>query len=397
MRASLIVAAGGSGERFKNGLANAKSSFSGASKLFFPLAGRPLLAHSLEAFQKFSQIRETLLAVPPDSQPQIQDLIRKAKWNKIRCIAGGKTRAESVLKALEKTDPKNEWVMVHDGARPFVSEKALEKILKSCDKADGVILAKKVVPTIKECDERGWVRRTVDRSSLFEAETPQLVRRSVLKKAYRENSNWLQATDEASLLESIGAKVKVVTHEDWNPKITIFRDLELAEAFLRKGAVVTRNGFGRDTHRLVAGRKLWLGGVHIPFEKGALGHSDGDALLHAVTDAILGAIGAGDIGEWFSDKNPKFKNIQSGKILRAVLDEALKRGWQPEHVDTVIILERPKLGPIKKKIQSSLAALLGLEEEAVSIKAKTAEGLGPQGEGHAISSEALITLKRKFS
>ncbi len=154
-----------------------------------------------------------------------------------------------------------------------------------------------------------------------------------------------------------------------------------------------RVGIGYDIHALVKGRRLMLGGVEIPYPKGLLGHSDGDALLHAVSDAVLGAIGAGDIGEWFSDKNPKTKNIASSKILRAVLDDAAKRGWKIEHLDSVILLEKPKLGEMKKKIRANLAALLGLEEEAVSVKAKTAEGLGPEGEGLAVTCEALVTVR----
>ena len=137
-----------------------------------------------------------------------------------------------------------------------------------------------------------------------------------------------------------------------------------------------------------------MGGIRISFEKGPLGHSDGDALLHAVTDAILGAIGAGDIGDWFSDRDPKFKNIASSKILEKALEEIAKKGWRVRNVDTVIILERPKLGTYKKLIRENLAKLLELAPEEVSIKAKTAEGLGPEGEGLAVTCEALVTMKR---
>jgi 2-C-methyl-D-erythritol 2,4-cyclodiphosphate synthase len=152
-------------------------------------------------------------------------------------------------------------------------------------------------------------------------------------------------------------------------------------------------GFGRDTHRLVLGRKFYLGGVRIPFEKGAIGHSDGDALLHALSDAILGGVGAGDIGEWFSDKNPRYKNIRSEIILKKVLSEAKKRGWAPFHVDTVVILERPRLTAYKPAIRKKMAGLLELEETSVSVKAKTQEGLGPEGQGLAVTCEVIVTLR----
>ena len=156
-----------------------------------------------------------------------------------------------------------------------------------------------------------------------------------------------------------------------------------------------RIGLGRDTHRLVAGRKFYLGGVRIPFEKGALGHSDGDALLHAAADALLGAVGSGDIGEWFSDRNPRFKGLRSEKILKTVLEEVRRKGWAPACLDTVILLEKPRLGPHKKVIRAHLAKLLGLAEDCVSVKAKTLEGLGPEGQGLAVTCEALVTLMNR--
>jgi 2-C-methyl-D-erythritol 2,4-cyclodiphosphate synthase len=218
-------------------------------------------------------------------------------------------------------------------------------------------------------------------------------------KAYRENPNAFLATDESSLVESVGGQMKVHPHSGWNVKVTTPEDLKLAEGLLSVGATrrvapTIKIGFGRDTHRLVKGRKLYLGGVHIPFEKGALGHSDGDALLHAVADAILGATGSGDIGEWFSDKSPRFKGIRSEKILRKVLEEARQRGWVPQQMDSVITLERPRLGNRKKEIRKKLARMTGLPEASISIKAKTAEGLGPEGEGLAVTCEALAVLKQ---
>ncbi len=403
MRVSLIVAAGGSGTRFKPPSPGVKTKQEQPSKIFFSLGSRPVLAHSLSLFQSFPEIEETVIAAPKESLGAVEKLVRANQWRKVKVVQGGATRAESVWKALQNTKARNEWVMVHDGARPFISKAVLKDIFREAPNADGVIAAKKVVPTIKEAGEDKRILRTVDRTSLYEAETPQLVRRRMLKKAFQVLPGAFKATDEASMLEALKANVKVVTHEDWNPKITTFKDLELAEAYLSaKGGSASggnpsffwRTGFGRDTHRLVPKRKFLLGGIRIPFEKGPLGHSDGDALLHAVCDAMLGAAGAGDIGGWFSDRDPKFKNIPSARMLTEILKGVAEKGWKPEHLDTVIILEKPKLMPYKQKIRANIAKLLGVKEENVSIKAKTAEGLGPEGEGKAITCEALITMKR---
>lgn len=400
MRTSLIVAAGGSGSRFRQSLVRDTalgkktskdfSRQSGLSKLFFPLAGRPLLAHSIDVFQKYPQIRETIFAVPPESKKILEDLIRCFKWRAVKVVNGGRTRAQSVRNGLRKADRKSDWIMVHDGARPFVAEDALRKLFREAPRADGVILAKKMVPTIKQTDAAGEVVKTIDRANLYEAQTPQLVRRAILEKAY-QSPRALQATDEAALLESVNARVRVVAHEGWNPKITTAQDLELARAFLGEDSEI-RTGFGRDTHRLVRGRKFFLGGVRLPFERGPLGHSDGDALLHAIADAILGATGAGDLGEWFSDQDKRYKNIRSEKMLKAILQSL--GGWQIQHIDTIIILERPRLGPYKKRMRRKISELFHLPEDAVSVKAKTAEGLGPEGEGRAVSCEAIVTVRR---
>ncbi|MDP3919684.1 MAG: 2-C-methyl-D-erythritol 2,4-cyclodiphosphate synthase [Candidatus Omnitrophota bacterium] len=401
MRASLIVAAGGSGLRFLKGLRSKGARFrkKPVSKIFFPLQGRSVLARSLTPFTEIPFIREIILAVPPNSVKDVKKLLQRGDFHGVKLVAGGATRAASVLSALNKANRRHDWIIVHDAARPFVRPQAIRKLFASVRDTDGAILGKRVVPTIKRVTStRRVIESTVDRSHLFEAETPQLVRRSVLLRAYRDNPNALRATDEASLLESIGAKVKVVPHEGWNPKITTVEDLELAEAVLAKQYPdETRVGFGRDTHRLVAGRKFYLGGIRISAEAGPLGHSDGDALLHAVIDAILGVTGEGDIGDWFSDKTKKWKGIRSAKMLQAVLRKSTELGWKVMHVDTVISLERPRLGKMKLVIKKKLAGLLGIERGRVSIKAKSSEGLGAIGEGLAIHCEAVVSMRKAGS
>ena len=411
MNVSLIIAAGGAGKRFGSpqSAGDPPTPFGGKkrdkkgrlSKLFFDLGGRPLLAQTLESFRGIPQIREIIMAVPRGAEKWVKvRVLNGHSGPPIRLVRGGATRAESVWKALLRASPRNEWVLVHDGARPFPPKKEMVEMLRRgtvCPApTDGFILARPVVPTLKRVTQGGQIVGTVDRSSLFEAETPQLMRRSTLLKAYRENPHAFLATDESSLVEFLGGRVKVLPHSGWNVKVTTPEDLRLAEVYYGRGPspMPMAVGFGRDTHRLVRGRKLYLGGVRVPSEKGALGHSDGDALLHAVSDAILGAIGQGDIGEWFSDKNPRYKDIRSERILKKVLAEAAERHWTLSHVDTVIVLEKPRLGPLKKIIRQKIATLLHLTPEAVSIKAKTLEGLGPEGEGLAVTCEAIVTMRR---
>ena len=397
MNVSLIIAAGGSSQRFLKG----RQSREKFSKLFLSLGEKPLLRHTLESFYGIPKIREIVLAVPAGTEGWIKTHVLNSHGGaSVRIVRGGKTRAESVWKALSKTSQTNDWVLVHDGARPFPPRDEIKEMLRKPPKEDGVILARAVVPTLKRANPQGKILGTVDRSNLFEAETPQLVRRSVLIKAYRQNPEALKATDESSLVEAIGGRMKVKVHTDWNVKVTTPRDLDIARVHLKRGQTPFRSltpfciGLGRDTHRLIEGRKFYLGGVWIPFTKGAFGHSDGDALLHAVSDAILGSVSSGDIGEWFSDRKKKFKNIRSTKILQTVLSEASQKGWEPAQVDSVITLEKPQLGGLKKKIGKNLAKLLNLPVDSVSVKAKTAEGLGPEGEGLAVTCEAIVLMRK---
>ena len=400
MRVSLIIPAAGLGSRFNQSLVRSdKTVASSRSKLLYQLDGEPVLLRTLRAFSKIPEIRETIVAISPEMRPEVKTWKRSLRGTKIRWILGGKTRAGSVWNALKKTSSRSDWIMVHDGARPLVTPDAIRQVLKAGKGWEGVILARKVVPTIKKVlTEDGHIRETVDRGVLYEAETPQLVRREVILKAYKQNPKAFEATDEAGLLEAIGARVRVTAHGDWNPKLTTLPDLMLAKAMTEKNSSTeVRVGIGFDTHRLVKGRKFYLGGIAIPSPKGALGHSDGDALLHAIADAILGAIGAGDIGEWFSDRDPKFKNIRSTKILGVILAEAKRQGWQPYHVDTNIILQSPKLYAHKPRIRKSVAQCLGLPEKDISIKARTREGLGPEGEGLAVTCEAVVSMRKVIS
>lgn len=392
MTIGLVVAAGGSSSRFHKSASKSRAKLP-ESKLYLPLGGKPVLVRSLEVFENLSEISRAVVTVPKGQETFVRSLFKKHGLKKPEVVRGGDTRAQSVQNGMKALGKSADWIMVHDGARPLVTSDSVRKLFAESFGTDGVLLAKKVVPTLKEAREDRVVVKTVDRTKLFEAETPQMIRREILEKAYKLPESSL-ATDEASLAESVNAKLKLVVHDTWNPKITTVQDYDLAQKFWEANIITTRTGFGRDIHKLVPGRKMILGGVRIPFDKGPLGHSDGDALLHAITDAVLGTMGAGDIGDWFSDKDPKHKNIASTKILKAVMDEAAKKGFTPLHVDTVIVLERPKLGSYKQEMKKTIAKLLNLPLENVSIKAKTAEGFGPEGQGLAVSCEAVVTVRK---
>ena len=372
MRVGLVVAAGGSSSRFQKSASKSKVKLP-ESKLYLPLGGKPILVRALEVFENLSEISRSVVTVPKGQERFVRTLFKNYGLKKPIVVRGGQTRAQSVKNGMKALGRSSDWIMVHDGARPLITQSLIRKLFSESAGMDGVLLAKKVVPTLKEAGQDHVVTKTLDRTNIFEAETPQMIRREILEKSYRLPES-LKATDEASLAEAVNAKLKLVVHESWNPKITTMQDYDLAQKFWDSQKITTRTGFGRDIHKLVAGRKMILGGVKIPFEKGPLGHSDGDAVLHAITDAVLGTMGAGDIGDWFSDKDPKHKNISSTQILKAVMAKAKKMGITPVHVDTVIVLERPKLGAYKQKMKQMISKLLGLPLENVSIKAKTADG-----------------------
>lgn len=394
MRVSLIITAAGSSSRFTKTLPTKAASFKATSKLFFELGGIPVLERTIMAFRNIPGISEVCVTVSPGAEKESKAWGETKGFKKIKWIAGGKTRAESVFNALKKTSPKSAWVMVHDGARPLIKKETIKRLLKKASAYDGLLLAKSVVPTLKKVSATGSrVEGTVDRASLAEAETPQIVRRQVLLNAYQRVPNSLSFTDESGLVEAAGGKMGVLLHTDWNPKLTHYADYELAEAKMNSAGEI-RIGNGYDIHRLVQGRKLWIGGVRIPFEKGSLGHSDGDALLHSITDAVLGALGLGDIGDWFSDRDPKYKGIQSSKLLTEVLQKAASLGWKPFQLDANVILEKPKLGPIKLKLRQSLVKLLDLPLERISIKARTYEGLPPIGTGEAWACQSIVIMKK---
>ncbi len=289
-----------------------------------------------------------------------------------------------------------EIVLVHDAARPFVTSEVISRAIEGAVAHGAAIVAVPVSDTVKRVGVAdGVIVETLPREEIFLAQTPQAFRRDVLGAAIAAGRDADSVTDEAMLAERAGHRVHVVTGDPANVKITTAADLDRARdrAQTTVGAV-GRVGVGYDLHRLVEGRPLVLGGVTVPAERGAEGHSDADVVCHAVTDAILGAARAGDIGQHYPDTDPRWKGASSVVLLKESVALVRGRGLAVENVDVVVILERPKIGPYRDAIQSGLADALGIDATRVSVKGKTNEGVDAVGRGEAIAAHAVALLKR---
>jgi 2-C-methyl-D-erythritol 4-phosphate cytidylyltransferase/2-C-methyl-D-erythritol 2,4-cyclodiphosphate synthase len=325
-------------------------------------------------------------------------------------VAGGARRQDSVANAFRAAGDRADVIVIHDAARPFASADLIARTIAAAAEDGAALAALPARDTVKQ-GERGLVRATLPRESIFLAQTPQAFRRDVLRDALAHGDG-SDATDEATLAERAGHRVRIVDGEASNIKITTPEDLMLAEAIAeaRNDAIAEarddamahtsslpartgRAGIGYDLHRLVEGRPLILGGVTIPFERGLAGHSDADAVCHAITDAILGAAAAGDIGRHFPDTDGQWKDASSLDLLRRAVAVITERGMVVGNVDVTVIAERPKLTPHIDAMRANIAGTLGIAIDRVSIKGKTNEGVGELGRGEAIAVHAVALLR----
>ena len=382
MNAAAIIVAAGSGTRM------------GRPKQFLPLLGRPVVEWSLRAFEELPGVKEIALVL---TKEDIREHRARFISSRIKLVEGGSTRMGSVRNGLAALSKKTDVIAVHDGARPLITKDLLTAVIQEAGRSGAALLAVPVKDTLKNVDGKElWISQTPDRSSHWLAQTPQCYRREILEEALNQFSKDALATDESQLVERAGHRVKVVPSAYENIKITTPEDLEVAEAFLLKRfpsmKPENRTGFGFDIHKLIKGRDLWLAGVKIPHSKGLLGHSDGDAVLHATCDAALGAAGLGEIGQMFPPENPKIKGIPSREIVAEVLKRLERAGASLVHLDATIVAEEPKMKPHYASMLKSLASLWHLEAGRVSLKAKSHEGLGDIGKGQAISCYAVATI-----
>jgi 2-C-methyl-D-erythritol 4-phosphate cytidylyltransferase/2-C-methyl-D-erythritol 2,4-cyclodiphosphate synthase len=381
MHVTAIIAAGGSGSRVGGPV----------PKQFLQLGVDTILQRSLAAFLDHPQVNDVIVAMP--QQMQMKGLVEGERLGKLRLVRGGARRQDSVANAFDAVELSSDVVLVHDAARPFVSAEVITRAIRAASELGAAIVALPVTDTVKQVTMEAGQRviaGTIPRESIYLAQTPQAFRREILAEAVALGRGGAAATDEAALAELAGIPVHIVEGEVENVKITTASDLDRARA--RTPAIVGRSGLGYDLHRLVEGRPLIIGGVTIPFDKGALGHSDADVACHAATDAILGAASMGDIGSHFPDTDPKWKGASSIDLLRQAAVMVREAGFRIVNLDVAVILERPKIAPHVKAIREGLANAMAVPVDQVSVKGKTNEGVDAVGRGEAIAAHAVATL-----
>ena len=389
MHVSAIIAAGGRGTRLGGD----------RPKQFLFLGGRPVLQRSVDAFVLSDRIADVVVALPRDLVDDVPDYLRGCA-KPVEVVEGGGRRQDSVANAFARVAGRSDVVVIHDAARPLVSADLIRRTVDAAVEYGAAIAALPATDTVKRGDAGGIIVETLPRGEIFLAQTPQAFRVGVLRDALVLASRSADATDEAALAEQAGHRVRLVDGDPRNLKITDAADLEMAERLINApvrspvDATTLRIGNGYDLHRLVSGRRLILGGVIIPFEKGLDGHSDSDAVCHAVTDAILGAAAAGDIGRHFPDTDAAWKDADSLALLGRAARIVVGAGFSVVNVDVVVIAERPKLAPYIDVMRANLARVLGVAADRVSVKGKTNEGVDSTGAGASIAVHAVALVSR---
>jgi 2-C-methyl-D-erythritol 4-phosphate cytidylyltransferase/2-C-methyl-D-erythritol 2,4-cyclodiphosphate synthase len=377
-----LVVAAGRGERF------------GAEtpKQYAPLAGRALLQHSLDTLAGHPGIAAVRAVIHPNDRSHYDRAA--AGLELLEPVHGGTSRQESVRQGLESLESlAPDRVLIHDGARPLLPGDVIDRVLSGLDRAPGAIAALPLNDTLKR-GATGRITGTVQRDALCRAQTPQGFHYPAILAAHRALAAQGGLTDDAAVAEAAGLDVLLVEGAAENIKVTTPDDLAYAETLLigSAAALETRTGSGFDVHRFGPGDHLNICGVRIAHERALLGHSDADVGLHAVTDAVLGAFSAGDIGQHFPPSDPQWRGADSGQFLRHACELLAGRRGRLVHVDVTLICEAPKLAPYRAAMVKRLAALLRVAPDRVSVKATTTEGLGFTGRGEGIAAQAIATL-----
>ncbi len=376
-------------------------------KQYAEVAGRPVIAHTLAALNAVERIAATLVVLAPEDrefEAAVPGFGGERRWL-ARC--GGATRAQSVAEGLAELVRRgagpDDWVLVHDAARCLIRAEWIDRLIDACiDDPVGGLLAVPVADTLK-VEREGRVAATVERSGRWAAQTPQMFRLGLLRAALAAASP--AVTDESSAVEAAGHAPKLVAAPLENFKLTWPEDFALAERLLARTESTNTNmtsdalnlciGEGWDTHALVEGRPLVLGGVTIAHSHGLLGHSDADALCHSITDALFGAAGLGDIGRHFPDTDPRFRGADSIALLREAAQRVRAAGFAIGNVDATVIAQAPRLAPHIDAMRSRLADALSIDAARVNVKAKTAEKMGPVGRRESIEARAVCLLQRR--
>ncbi len=364
-------------------------------KQFHLLAGTPILVHTVRAFLDNDYIGRVVVVVPSAWVAETKVLFDRYAITgaDLTIVAGGVRRQDSVQAGLKALDNDTVIVLVHDGARPLVTREVIDRCYLSALQNGAAIAAVPVKDTLKRGDGAGRVTGTIDRTGLWQAQTPQAIRKDLLEKAFRLNGD-ADVTDESSLLEKVAIPVTLVEGAETNIKITRPEDLFLAEKIVQQQIQPKlRIGHGYDAHRFAENRKLVLGGITIPHSHGLAGHSDADVLTHALCDALLGALGLGDIGHHFPDSDEKFAGIYSISLLDHVVALAQKHGYGIANADITLICQAPRLAPYLDRMKELLGRTCNIDSGLLNIKATTTEKMGFTGRKEGISCHAVVLLQ----
>lgn len=383
LKAAAIILAGGAGTRM------------GADKQYMRIGSMPMIERTTDIFLKSGLFSTIIVALSPDNVREHENYFRKLG---VQVAPAGITRMGSLSNSFKFVPEDVDVVAVHDGARPFVKPELIKNCLKKAAKEKASVPAVPVKDTIKTIsDNPEFVGQTLDRKQLMAAQTPQCYRRDLLKEILAAASKKLDYSDESQVLETLGVSPAFVLSDYNNIKITTPEDLTVAQAIVAdeegySHTAICRSGFGYDIHRLVEGRPLRLAGVKIEHNKGLLGHSDGDAVLHAVCDALLGSIGAGEIGIFFPPTDITIMGISSLEIAAKTMEILEENRAKIVNIDVTIVAEEPKMKPNYKIMRESLASIFKMKLQDVSVKAKSHEGLGEVGQAKALECYATVSV-----
>ena len=379
MRFQAVVVAAGSGSR------------AGVEKPWVALGGVPVLRWSVRALQD-AGAGDVVVVVGPHRLTDAADaLAGLTGW---RAVEGGATRTESVMRGLAALDLRPDTpVLIHDSARPFLERVVIDRLVEALGDADGAVPALPAVDSLRRGDATG-LGDSVDRDGLFRAQTPQAFRLATVRAALTDWPGETPPTDEAEAVRAAGGRVALVAGDPRLFKLTYPEDFIMAEALAAglNPPSITRVGQGFDVHRWGPGTSVWLCGVEIPHDRTLIGHSDADAGLHALTDAILGAMGDGDIGDHFPPSDPQWKGASSDRFLVHAVQRLAARGGRLINVDVTLICEEPKIKPHRQAMRERMAELCGLPLDGVSVKATTTEQLGFTGRGEGLAAQAVATI-----
>ncbi len=381
-----LVVAAGRGSRFGGEV----------PKQYRTLAGVPLLRYSLLALSRNPEIDAVRAVIHRDDQAFYEEAAKGL--NLLSPVLGGKTRQESVINGLQSLhEEAPDHVLIHDGARPFVTRALISRLMRALEECPGALPALRIVDSLKIGNE-DLVTGEMPREGLWRAQTPQAFKFDVIREAHRqslETDPTAAQSDDAVVVRLAGHQVRLVDGEEGNLKVTSSEDLEIAENWLRlkSPASEVRVGNGFDVHRFGPGDRITLCGLEIESHAALIGHSDADVALHALTDAILGALGAGDIGQHFPPSDPKWKGAASARFLEHAADLVRQKGGRILNVDLTLICEAPKIGPHREAMRQTVADILGIALSRVSVKATTTEKLGFTGRSEGIAAEANAALE----